>query len=203
MDVCPATRCAHRLILKVAVISLTSLVVNTETAIKSRKDLDSTGRFWPDIDPVFYLQSCSTSPMNKFLSASSVALALSTFPGGTATLSPTPQLPVTNVYHGTTVVDNYLWLENFDDPAVKQWNAAENAFARAYLDKLLARAQVAARLNQLYSDTSANYSGLESRPGRLFAMKFKPPAQQPWLVGLKSAADPASGRVGPYPSQIT
>jgi hypothetical protein len=107
----------------------------------------------------------------------------------------TPQHPVTNSYHGTAVVDSYLWLENFEDPAVKKWNEAQNRITRTYLDKLPARAQVAERLKKLYAATSPNYSGLQYRHGIIFAMKFQPPAQQPWLVTLKSLDDLASERV--------
>jgi len=114
----------------------------------------------------------------------------------------TPKHPVTNTYFGTQVVDDYQWLENFEDPAVKAWNAAENKVTRAYLDKLPARAEVAERLEKLYSATSANYYALQDRPGMIFAMKFKPPAQQPWLVTLKSLDDLASERVVLDPNQL-
>jgi prolyl oligopeptidase len=114
----------------------------------------------------------------------------------------TPKHPATNTYFGTAVVDNYQWLENFDDPAVQEWNAAENKVSRAYLDTLPAREPVAARLHELYSATSANYFGLQSRPGIIFAMKFKPPAQQPWLITLKSLDDPASERVVIDPNRL-
>src|SRR5258705_1590263 len=97
--------------------------------------------------------------------------------------------PVKNVYHGVTVVDDYQWLENFDDPAVRKWNDEQNAAARAYLAKLPAKAVIAKRLKELYSATSPDYFGLQYRQGRLFAMKFQPPAQQAWLVMLKSAND--------------
>jgi Prolyl oligopeptidase, N-terminal beta-propeller domain len=46
----------------------------------------------------------------------------------------TPKHAVTDEYHGVKVIDDYRWLENWDDPAVKQWSAAENARTRAYLD---------------------------------------------------------------------
>ena len=46
----------------------------------------------------------------------------------------TPQRPVTDEYYGVKVTDDYRWLENWDDPAVKQWSAAENARTRDYLD---------------------------------------------------------------------
>jgi prolyl oligopeptidase len=126
---------------------------------------------------------------NRFLSrtaAGCVALVIMAAPAWALDEPATPKQPVTNTYFGTAVVDDYIWLENFDDAAVKTWNAAENQAARAYLDKLPARPRVAQRLRELYTATSANYYGLQSRPGALFAMKFKPPAQQPWLVTLPS-----------------
>ena len=49
---------------------------------------------------------------------------------------PTAKVPVTDVYHGVRVVDDYRWLENGDDPKVKQWSDAQNAWARASLDHL-------------------------------------------------------------------
>jgi len=134
--------------------------------------------------------------------AALVALVIMAAPAWAFNEPATPKEPVTNTYFGTPVVDNYIWLENFDDPAVKKWSAAENQAARAYLDKLPARALVAQRLRKLYSATSANYYGLQSRPGALFATKFKPPAQQPWLVTLKSADDPQSERVVLDPNRL-
>ena len=118
------------------------------------------------------------------------------------TVPSTPKHPVTNVYHGTVVVDDYVWLENFDDPSVKKWNAAQNKASRAHLDRLPARNKVAARLKELYSAASANYSGLIFRPGVIFAVKFQPPAQQPWIITLKSPDDPASERVVLDPNRL-
>jgi prolyl oligopeptidase len=120
----------------------------------------------------------------------------------TKSLHLTLRHPVTNTYFGTSVVDDYIWLENFDDPAVKAWNAEENNVSRAYLDKLPARAKIAERLKQLYSATSANYFDLQSRSGVIFAMKFKPPVQQPWLVTLKSPNDLASEHVALDPNLL-
>ena len=47
-----------------------------------------------------------------------------------------PKKPVTNEYHGVKVEDDYQWLENDNDPAVKAWSDAQNQKTRAYLDKL-------------------------------------------------------------------
>jgi prolyl oligopeptidase len=119
-----------------------------------------------------------------------------------ARLPATPMIPVTNVYHGVEVVDNYQWLENADDPAVKQWSAAQNAVSRAYLDALPVRSNIVKRLEKLYSQTSASYYDLQSRPGMLFAMKFQPPAQQPWLVTLQSEDAAGSERVVLDPNKL-
>lgn len=105
---------------------------------------------------------------------------------------PTPKRPVTDEYHGVKVVDDYRWLEDWDNPEVKQWNAAENARTREYLDHLPARPEIKARLAKLLSESSSRYFGMIYRGGTLFAMKMQPPKQQPMLVALQSANDPAS-----------
>jgi prolyl oligopeptidase len=133
-------------------------------------------------------------------------LALSAVPAASAAAVDYPiaaKHPATNIYHGTVVVDDYQWLEDFGDPAVKAWNQGENRASRAYLDTLPSRAKIAARLKELYSATSASYGGLEYRGGVLFALKSKPPAQQPWLITLSSADDPASEHVVLDPNKLS
>ncbi len=107
----------------------------------------------------------------------------------------TAKHPVTDEYQGIKVTDDYRWLENWDDPAVKQWNTAQNARSREYLDHLPARPAIRQMLKQALSASSAAYYGLEYRGGTLFAMKYQPPQQQPMLVALPSADDPAGARV--------
>jgi prolyl oligopeptidase len=107
----------------------------------------------------------------------------------------TPKHPVTDEYQGVKVADDYRWLENWDDPAVKQWSAAENARTREYLDHLPARAAIKERLHQLAAASSASYYDLQFRAGMLFAERYQPPQEQPTLVVLRSADDPASAKV--------
>ena len=107
----------------------------------------------------------------------------------------TPKHPVIDEYHGVTVTDDYRWLENWDDPAVKQWSAAENAYARQFLDALPARPAIKERLQQLLGSGSVVYSSLQFRGGTLFARKTQPPKQQPLLVALEASADPASEKI--------
>src|SRR5262245_42524391 len=47
-----------------------------------------------------------------------------------------------------------------------------------------------------------SYGGLEWRGGKLFATKFEPPKQQPFLIVLDSADDLASARVLVDPNQL-
>jgi len=44
----------------------------------------------------------------------------------------TEKRPVAEDHFGTTVIDNYRWLDNLDDPAVRKWNEAQNGYTRAY-----------------------------------------------------------------------
>ena len=115
---------------------------------------------------------------------------------------PTAKMPVTDEYHGVRVVDDYRWLENGGDPAVKVWTEAQNRHARAYLDALPERAGIEQRLTELFAKESPSYGGLVSRPGRLFALKFQPPKQQRLLVTLASAFDLGSEKVLLDPNEL-
>ena len=123
-------------------------------------------------------------------------LALAAF-GQTSLPKPpdTPKSPVTDEYFGVKVTDDYRWLENWDDLFVKGWSSAENARTRVYLDNLPARPLIKKRLQQLIASSSAAYYDLEFRAGMLFAERFQPPQQQPELVVMRSADDPASAKV--------
>src|SRR5437879_13289954 len=114
---------------------------------------------------------------------------------GAEPLPQTPKEPVTDEYQGVKVEDNYQWLEQDNDPAVKAWSDAQNRRTRDYLDKLPDRAAIEKQLTEWYAKISPSYSSLVSRPGILFAMKFQPPKQQPMLVTLASADDLKSERV--------
>ena len=114
----------------------------------------------------------------------------------------TPKRPVTDVYHGVKVVDDYHWLEDWNEPTVRAWSDAQNNRARGYLDALPARAALAARLKSILEATSASYRELEVRGTTLFAMKTQPPKQQPFLVTLRSPDDTGSERVLVDPNQI-
>src|SRR5580700_7278118 len=107
----------------------------------------------------------------------------------------TPKRPVTDEYHGVKVVDDYRWLETASDPEVRAWSDAQNTRARAWLDRLPMRTEIAARLKSLYTGQGPSFSGLWERSGVLFALETKPPQPQPMLVTLASLDDPGSAKV--------
>jgi len=115
---------------------------------------------------------------------------------------PTDKRPVTDTYHGVSVVDDYRWLEQGDDPAVQAWSAAQNAHARAVLDALPAAAAMRQRLTTILMAESPRYWGLSPRPGKLFALKHQPPKQQPLLVVMPSADQPEAERVVVDPNTL-
>lgn len=115
----------------------------------------------------------------------------------------TERKPVSNVYHGVNVADDYQWLENAADPAVRDWSTRQNKQARAVLDKLPVRPLIEERLEQLFSQASPNYSRLTWRAGKLFLMKFEPPAQQPVLMTLDSVEDATAGKVIVDPNKLS
>lgn len=119
-----------------------------------------------------------------------------------AAAPPTEKNPVTDEYHGVQVVDDYRWLEESGSPAVKAWTEAQNKYSRDWLDARADRAAIEAKLTALYAKDTPSYSGLVSRPGRLFALKFQPPKQQRLLVALASADDLASEKIVLDPNEL-
>jgi len=114
-------------------------------------------------------------------------------PPATAKNPVTDEYPLAGTY-GVKVTDDYRWLENWDDPAVKQWSAAQNARTREYFDHLSSRSAIKDRLKQLVAASGVAYFDLQYRAGMLFAEEFEPPQQQPKLIVMKSADDPSSAQ---------
>jgi len=47
--------------------------------------------------------------------------------------------PVTETLHGVKITDPYRWLEDQNSPATREWLAAQDKFARTYLDAIPGR----------------------------------------------------------------
>src|SRR6476659_7646288 len=128
--------------------------------------------------------------------AAIVIVLLLAMPSIAATKYPhTAQKPVMKQFGGVTVHDDYAWLENASDPAVKDWVAKENALTRSILDAVPARDAIAAGLTMLYKAPRITYAYVQARGGRLFAMKSAPPKEQSTLIVLDNPNDAKSERV--------
>jgi prolyl oligopeptidase len=103
--------------------------------------------------------------------------------------------PVKDTYHATVVPDDYRWLEDANSKEVKDWSAAQNAHARAYLDRLPGRDKLNARLKEILTAKTVRYTHIVKAGDRFFALKRNPPKEQPFLVVLPSALAPDKARV--------
>src|SRR6185369_16071976 len=108
--------------------------------------------------------------------------------------APTAQRPGTNSSSGLAVRDDYQWLEEAAVPEVRDWTRLQNSRTRGYYDGLPFRDGIAQQLRQLRTEESARYGALTEKKGRIFALRSKPPAQQPVLVRLSLLDPPALWR---------
>jgi len=92
---------------------------------------------------------------------------------------PTPVKAVTDTLHGDLVVDPYRWLEKADDPAVEQWQEAQNAFTRKVLDAWPGRPGLTARYDKLFAVSTVLSAQVAGK--RLFLQKKDGLQNQPVL----------------------
>jgi prolyl oligopeptidase len=126
-----------------------------------------------------------------------VAVVLIGCGGGVTPPQPPPTRveTVVDTYHGTEVAEDYRWLENWEDPEVRAWSEAENAYARAFLDNLPGVEAIRARVTEILQSAPVEHYALTWRGGRLFAMRDQPPMNQPFLVVMPSPDEPETARV--------
>ena len=117
------------------------------------------------------------------------------------TYPPTSKRPVSDTYQGVVVSDDYRWLEDGSAADVKAWIAAQNQFARAYLDAIPQRPEIARRVSELLRARAVRRFAFELR-GQLFALKNAPPNNQAQLVVMPRNGDVAKERVVVDPLRI-
>jgi prolyl oligopeptidase len=141
------------------------------------------------------IRTCTIAAMGLFLAVTG-AIAQSTAPATAAVPAPpkAEKLPVTDSYHGVNVVDDYRWLENGDDPKVKAWVAAQNAYSQAYLSKLPQREGIVSFLKAARAEQHVRYADLQYADGLLFALKIDPQKSGASLVVFRSPEDQGSER---------
>lgn len=109
---------------------------------------------------------------------------------------------MTHEHFGTTVVDDYEWLEDAASDETRAFNDAQRALTKAYFDKLPDRGPLRSRVADVFSGTSASWAGLVAQGPAIFALKRAPPKQQPLLVVYDADANLATERVVCDPNQI-
>ena len=107
----------------------------------------------------------------------------------------TPKRPITETFHGVTVVDDYRWLEDDKAPEVKAWVGKQNALTRKYLDSIPQRPEIARRVEKLLAEKTVSRYDFQYRGGRVFAQRNAPPKNQSALVVLPRNLDVAKERV--------
>jgi len=113
-----------------------------------------------------------------------------------------PRKPVEDSYHGTTVGEDYRWLEQSDSKEVKDWIGAQNTLTRQVIDALPQRKAIKEELLQMVGTGKASRFGFEFSGGRLFALKRQPPKNQNVLVVLDAKGDLSSERLVLDPTVI-
>ncbi|TWT88670.1 Prolyl endopeptidase precursor [Pseudobythopirellula maris] len=88
----------------------------------------------------------TTTPMTACLAAAKELPGVGPYPE-------TDREPVTDTYHGVSIVDPYRWLEEDvrESPRVADWVERQQAFTRSYLDGLSERESFEKRLTELWN----------------------------------------------------
>lgn len=107
----------------------------------------------------------------------------------------TPAKEVKDTYHGVEVVEQYRWLEDWNDPEVKKWSDVQNTHARSFLDQLPGRELLKKRLTEVIAAPVISHGKVHVAAGKLFALRRHPPKQQSFLVVMPSADEPHEAKI--------
>ncbi|HEX6124084.1 MAG TPA: prolyl oligopeptidase family serine peptidase [Pyrinomonadaceae bacterium] len=84
-----------------------------------------------------------------------------------------PVRPVEDTYFGQKITDPYRWLEDQKSEETSKWMKAQADYARAYLDRLPMREELAKHLTEL-NTAGVRVSGVQRRGERYFYYKISP-----------------------------
>ena len=102
--------------------------------------------------------------------------------------------PVTETFHGVTIVDDYRWMEDDAAAEVKAWVREQNALTRKILDSVAQRTEIARRVGELLRAQTVSRYDFRYRGGVVFAMRYAPPKNQAALVVLPRTLDVSGER---------
>jgi prolyl oligopeptidase len=104
----------------------------------------------------------------------------------TASLPCSTPDPVTEVFHGVSVIDPYRWLEDQDSPRTRAWIEEQTRYTRSYLDHIPGRERIRQRIREFLAVET--YDSLQILGGRYFFRKRLPDQEQPCIY-LREGAD--------------
>ena len=114
-----------------------------------------------------------------------------------------PIEPLTEILHGVPVSDPYRWLEDQNSARTREWLAAQNSYARSYLDAIPGRECIRKRVCELLDVET--YDSLQKVGSRYFFQKRLPGREQPCIFcrgGIDGKdellIDPAERGTGKY-----
>ena len=87
------------------------------------------------------------------------------------TLPSTPKRPVTDVYFGKAVVDNYRWLEEMNSPETKNWFKSQGDYTQSILDRISGRDSLVNTFVQYDALKPALINQIKRKGGRYFYRK--------------------------------
>ncbi|MDA7893801.1 prolyl oligopeptidase family serine peptidase [bacterium] len=109
---------------------------------------------------------------------------------------------VTDDYHGTTVSEDFRWLEDGQSSVVQKWSDRQNGHARSILDSLPGVPKLRQQVSQILSARTVGYGNVALRGGKCFAIKREPPRQQPFIVVMNSVNDVSDARIVVDPNKL-
>jgi prolyl oligopeptidase len=114
----------------------------------------------------------------------------------------TSKAPVSSIYHGVTVTEDYRWLEDAASDQTRSWTMAQDRRTRSYLGNLPFYGAVRRRAAEVLKAESVTYDALQRAGSAYFVLKDQPPKQQPFLVVLSDLDDLTDERVLVDPNEI-
>ena len=91
---------------------------------------------------------------------------------------------VTEVIHGTTIVDPYRWLEDQKSPETRAWIDAQNAYTHSFLDPLPLRESISKRLTELMK---IDQIGMPLERGGRYFLQKRSADQDLWVIYMREA----------------
>jgi prolyl oligopeptidase len=114
----------------------------------------------------------------------------------------TKRAPVTTMYHGVEVTEDYRWLEDAGSAETQTWTEAQHERTMAYLRSLPSYEAIRRRAEEILKADSVSYTDLRRGGETYFVLAHRPPKQQAFLIALPQLGDVSTARVVIDPNEM-